>query len=59
MRLLSKINRKTNFHAVRKVLLSDKVINGLGDGYKKYSNLKHTAQLVDWGIEIPISVSVV
>ena len=45
---------KTNFQAVREVLLSDKAVHGLWDGYKEYSNLKHSAQLVEWEIEAPI-----
>ncbi|WP_339892374.1 ATP-dependent RecD-like DNA helicase [uncultured Alteromonas sp.] len=44
----------TNFQAVRSVLLSDKAVHGLWDGYKGYSNLKHSAQLVEWEIEAPI-----
>ena len=44
----------TNFQAVRNVLLSDKAVHGLWDGYKGYSNLKHSAQLVEWEIEAPI-----
>jgi len=45
---------KTNFQAVREVLLSDKATHGLWHGYKEYSNLKHSAQLVEWEIEAPI-----
>lgn len=45
---------KTNFQAVREVLLSDKAAHGLWHGYKEYSNLKHSAQLVQWEIEAPI-----
>ncbi len=45
---------KTNFQAVREVLLSDKAAHGLWNGYKEYSNLKHSAQLVEWEIEAPI-----
>ncbi|MAE00999.1 ATP-dependent DNA helicase [Pseudoalteromonas lipolytica] len=44
----------TNFRAVRKVLLSDKAVHGLWDGYKEYSNLKYASQLVKWEIESPI-----
>lgn len=45
---------KTNFQAVREVLLKDKAVHGLWNGYKEYSNLKHSAQLVEWEIEAPI-----
>lgn len=45
---------KTNFQAVREVLLNDKAVHGLWNGYKEYSNLKHSAQLVKWEIEAPI-----
>ena len=45
---------KTNFQAVREVLLNDKAVHGLWNGYKEYSNLKHSAQLVEWEIEAPI-----
>jgi exodeoxyribonuclease V alpha subunit len=45
---------KTNFQVVRKVLLSEKSAHGLWDGYKEYSNLKYSAQLVEWEIEAPI-----
>lgn len=44
----------TNFRAVREVLLSDKAVHGLWDGYKEYSNLKYASQLVKWEIESPI-----
>lgn len=44
----------TNFQAVREVLLSDKAVHGLWDGYKEYSNLKYASQLVKWEIESPI-----
>ena len=44
----------TNFQAVRNVLLGDKAVHGLWAGYKEYSNLKHSAQLVEWEIEAPI-----
>lgn len=44
----------TNFQAVRRVLLSDKAVHGLWDGYKEYTNLKYSAQLVEWEIEAPI-----
>jgi len=44
----------TNFQAVREVLLSDKAVHGLWDGYKEYANLKYSAQLVEWEIEVPI-----
>lgn len=45
---------KTNFQVVREVLLSDKAVHGLWEGYKEYSNLKHSAQFVKWEIEAPI-----
>lgn len=45
---------KTNFQAVREVLLSDKAVHGLWDGHKEYSNLKHSAKLVEWEIEAPV-----
>lgn len=45
---------KSNFQAFREVLLSDKAVHGLWDGYKEYSNLKHSAKLVEWEIEAPI-----
>lgn len=44
----------SNFQAVREVLLSDKAVHGLWDGYKEYANLKYSAQLVEWEIEAPI-----
>jgi len=44
----------SNFQAVRKVLLSDKAVYGLWNGYKEYENLKYSAQLVKWEIEAPI-----
>lgn len=44
----------SNFQAVREVLLSDKAVHGLWDGYKEYTNLKYSAQLVEWEIEAPI-----
>jgi len=43
-----------NFQAVREVLLNDKAVHGLWNGYKEYSNLKHSTQLVEWEIEAPI-----
>ena len=45
---------KTNFQVVREVLLSDKAVHGLWEGYKEYANLKHSAQFVKWEIEAPI-----
>lgn len=45
---------KTNFQVVRDVLLSDKAAHGLWRGYQEYSNLKYSAQLVEWEIEAPI-----
>ena len=44
----------TNFQAVREVLLSDKAVHGLWDGYKEYSNLKYSSKLVEWEVESPI-----
>jgi exodeoxyribonuclease V alpha subunit len=44
----------TNFEVVKAVLVRDDAVNGLWDGYKEYSNLKHSAQLVEWEIEAPI-----
>lgn len=52
--LYEKDQSKTNFQAVREVLLNDKAVHGLWSGYKEYSNLKHSAQLVEWEIEAPI-----
>lgn len=47
-------NTVTNFDAVREVLISEKAVHGLWDGYKDYANLKHAEQLVKYGIEEPI-----
>jgi|TARA_R110001583_G_scaffold184002_1_gene342888 exodeoxyribonuclease V alpha subunit len=44
----------SNFQAVREVLLSDKAVYGLWYGYKEYTNLKYSTQLVEWEIEAPI-----
>lgn len=46
----------TNFEAIKDVLLSDKAVHGLWDGYKEYANLKHSGQMVAWEIEAPIQL---
>ncbi len=47
-------NTVTNFDVVREVLISEKAVHGLWDGYKDYANLKLAEQLVKYGIEEPI-----
>lgn len=44
----------SNFDAVKKVLQSNAAVNGLWDGYKEYSNIKYSEQLVEWEVEAPV-----
>tara|TARA_R110001592_G_scaffold177796_1_gene418190 strand:+ start:2450 stop:4633 length:2184 start_codon:yes stop_codon:yes gene_type:complete len=44
----------TNFQAIKDVLMQDRAVNSLYDGFKEYANLRYASQLVEWEIEAPI-----
>ena len=44
----------TNFQSIKDVLMQDRAVDALYDGFKEYANLRYASQLVEWEIEAPI-----